>query len=259
MTGGVWHDCGPLTGTERRRCCCVARPRRRDRSHAASGRGQELRRVDRAGGRPRPQRRRQASRVGEQGVHRILTSGEPRGRRTRRSSMALLQPHRGGANRQRASRTTTRWRSSKLTSSRTRRSPDARRRAVPALATLLETDTRNRSTDRRVEPRRAADHQRLPPPESTSSSARIERSGGSAQPVSAVLAQQMRGLARPAGSQIGGVRADRGDRQSGGELGEPRSSARSGARRQLGQKIHALTFTFDDCLKLDTRAAYRPC
>lgn len=111
-----------------------------------------------------------------------------------------------------------------------------------------------------VEPRRAAEAiQRLPEPlqiDVVERMARIETvPAGLHGQVSAVLAQQMRGLARPAGSQIGGVRAVAAIvNQLGGELEGKILGAIEEHDAELGQKIRALTFTFDDCLKLDTRS-----
>lgn len=70
-----------------------------------------------------------------------------------------------------------------------------------------------------------------------------------------VLAQQMRGLARSAGATIGGVRAvaeivnHLGSELEGRILGTIEEHD-----AELSQKIRALTFTFDDCLKLDSRS-----
>lgn len=73
--------------------------------------------------------------------------------------------------------------------------------------------------------------------------------------VGAVLAKQMRGLARPAGSSIGGVRAVAEIvNHLGGELEGKILGAIEEHDAELGQKIRALTFTFDDCLKLDARS-----
>ena len=73
--------------------------------------------------------------------------------------------------------------------------------------------------------------------------------------VGAVLAIQLRGLARPAGSSVGGVRAVAEIvNQLGGELEGKILGAIEEHDAELGAKIRALTFTFDDCLKLDARS-----
>lgn len=73
--------------------------------------------------------------------------------------------------------------------------------------------------------------------------------------VGAVLAIQLRGLARPAGSSVGGVRAVAElVNQLGGELEGKILGAIEEHDAELGAKIRALTFTFDDCLKLDARS-----
>ena len=130
------------------------------------------------------------------------------------------------------------------------------------LATLLEAEHPQIAALilAHVEPRRAAEAiQRLPEPlqiDVVERMARIESvPAGLHGQVSAVLAQQMRGLARPAGSQIGGVRAVAAIvNQLGGELEGKILGAIEEHDAELGQKIRALTFTFDDCLKLDTRS-----
>lgn len=130
------------------------------------------------------------------------------------------------------------------------------------LATLLEAEHPQIAALilAHVEPRRAAEAiQRLPEQlqiDVVERMARIESvPAGLHGQVSAVLAQQMRGLARPAGSQIGGVRAVAAIvNQLGGELEGKILGAIEEHDAELGQKIRALTFTFDDCLKLDTRS-----
>ncbi len=130
------------------------------------------------------------------------------------------------------------------------------------LATLLEAEHPQIAALilAHVEPRRAAEAiQRLPEPlqiDVVERMARIESvPAGLHGQVGAVLAQQMRGLARPAGSQIGGVRAVAAIvNQLGGELEGKILGAIEEHDAELGQKIRALTFTFDDCLKLDTRS-----
>lgn len=135
---------------------------------------------------------------------------------------------------------------------------------VPAagLATLIEAEHPQIAALllAHVEPRRAAEAiQRLPETlqiDVVERMARIETvPAGLHGQVGAVLAQQMRGLARPAGSQIGGVRAVAAIvNQLGGELEGKILGAIEEHDAELGAKIRALTFTFDDCLKLDTRS-----
>jgi flagellar motor switch protein FliG len=135
---------------------------------------------------------------------------------------------------------------------------------VPAtgLATLLEAEHPQIAALilAHVEPRRAAEAiQRLPEMlqiDVVERMARIESVPAALHgQVSAVLAQQMRGIARPAGSQIGGVRAVAAIvNQLGGEVEGKILGAIEERDAELGQKIRALTFTFDDCLKLDTRS-----
>lgn len=135
---------------------------------------------------------------------------------------------------------------------------------VPAagLATLIEAEHPQIAALllAHVEPRRAAEAiQRLPEMlqiDVVERMARIETvPAGLHGQVSSVLAQQMRGIARPAGSQIGGVRAVAAIvNQLGGELEGKILGAIEEHDAELGAKIRALTFTFDDCLKLDTRS-----
>ena len=130
------------------------------------------------------------------------------------------------------------------------------------LATLLEAEHPQIAALilAHVDPRRAAEAiQKLPEPlqiDVVERMARIESvPAGLHGQVSAVLAQQMRGIARPAGSQIGGVRAVAAIvNQLGGELEGKILGAIEEHDAELGAKIRALTFTFDDCLKLDTRS-----
>jgi len=73
--------------------------------------------------------------------------------------------------------------------------------------------------------------------------------------VGAVLATQLRGLARPAGSSVGGVRAVAEIvNHLGGELEGKILGVIEERDAELCQKIRALTFTFDDCLKLEARS-----
>jgi flagellar motor switch protein FliG len=73
--------------------------------------------------------------------------------------------------------------------------------------------------------------------------------------VGAVLALQLRGLARPPGASVGGVRAVAEIvNQLGSELEGKILGAIEEQDAELGAKIRALTFTFDDCLKLDARS-----
>jgi len=73
--------------------------------------------------------------------------------------------------------------------------------------------------------------------------------------VGGVLATQLRGLVRPPGSAVGGVRVVAEIvNQLGSELEGKILGAIEERDQELGQKIRALTFTFDDCLKLDGRS-----
>lgn len=73
--------------------------------------------------------------------------------------------------------------------------------------------------------------------------------------VGAVLATQLRGLARPAGASVGGVRAVAEIvNHLGGELEGKILGVIEEHDAELGAKIRALTFTFDDCLKLEARS-----
>ncbi|MEW6269005.1 MAG: flagellar motor switch protein FliG [Thermodesulfobacteriota bacterium] len=73
--------------------------------------------------------------------------------------------------------------------------------------------------------------------------------------VGAVLASHLRGLVRPPGSQVGGVRAvAEVVNQLGGDAEGKILGAIEERDAELGQRIRALTFTFDDCVKLDARS-----
>lgn len=73
--------------------------------------------------------------------------------------------------------------------------------------------------------------------------------------VGAVLAAQLKGLVRPPGAQVGGVRAAAElVNHLGGEAEEKVLGLIEERDADLGQRIRALTFTFDDCAKLDARS-----
>ena len=73
--------------------------------------------------------------------------------------------------------------------------------------------------------------------------------------VGAVMASQLRSLVRPAGSKVGGVRAvAEVVNQLGGDAEGKILGAIEERDAELGQRIRALTFTFDDCAKLDARS-----
>lgn len=133
---------------------------------------------------------------------------------------------------------------------------------APGLATLLESEHPQVAALilAHLEPARAAQTiARLPDAlqvDVVERMARIEGVPAGLQgEVGAVLAIQLRGLARPAGSSVGGVRAVAElVNQLGGELEGKILGAIEEHDAELGAKIRALTFTFDDCLKLDARS-----
>lgn len=133
---------------------------------------------------------------------------------------------------------------------------------APGLATLLESEHPQVAALilAHLEPARAAQTiARLPEAlqvDVVERMARIEGVPAGLQgEVGAVLAIQLRGLARPAGSSVGGVRAVAElVNQLGGELEGKILGAIEEHDAELGAKIRALTFTFDDCLKLDARS-----
>jgi flagellar motor switch protein FliG len=132
----------------------------------------------------------------------------------------------------------------------------------PGLATLLETEHPQVAAlilAHLDAPRAAQAIMRLPEglqADVVERMARIESiPAGLHGEVGAVLATQLRGLARPAGSAVGGVRAVAEIvNHLGGELEGKILGAIEEHDAELGQKIRALTFTFDDCLKLEARS-----
>ncbi len=86
--------------------------------------------------------------------------------------------------------------------------------------------------------------------------ARIEKlPAGLHGEVGSVLAAHLKGLVRPPGAQVGGVRAAAElVNHIGGDAGERILGLIEERDADLGQRIRALTFTFDDCAKLDARS-----
>lgn len=133
---------------------------------------------------------------------------------------------------------------------------------APGLATLLEGEHPQVAALilAHLDPPRAAQTiARLPEglqTEVVERMARIESAPAGLQgDVGAVLAAQLRGLARPPGSSVGGVRAVAEIvNHLGGELEGKVLGAIEERDAELAQRIRALTFTFDDCLKLDARS-----
>jgi len=133
---------------------------------------------------------------------------------------------------------------------------------APGLATLLESEHPQVAALilAHLEPARAAQTiARLPDAmqiDIVERMARIENVPAGLQgEVGVVLATQLRGLARPPGSSVGGVRAVAEIvNQLGGELEDKILGGIEEHDAELSQRIRALTFTFDDCLKLDARS-----
>lgn len=86
--------------------------------------------------------------------------------------------------------------------------------------------------------------------------ARIEKlPAGLHGEVGSVLAAHLKGLVRPPGAQVGGVRAAAElVNHIGGDAEERILGLIEERDADLGQRIRALTFTFDDCAKLDARS-----